>query len=184
MRTPSSDMKVLKKARDNDNTALINPAKSSAGCRKIISKFSNYDARSARGWRAIVALRQNRPSYEARMQPAASGYCAPRERRGGSECDPFRMEKGEMLYTYFFFRESHNTETICTLRRRKECASYPSAPSSRPFRLTVYSLRSYVYSNLAERIDGRGHRSCHPPTSPVCSPLSLLQKHRYVNSPT
>lgn len=46
MKTPSGNMKVLKKARDNDNTALINPAKSpGGGCREIIPKFSNYDVR-------------------------------------------------------------------------------------------------------------------------------------------
>lgn len=141
-------MKVLKKARDNDNTALINPAKSSAGCREIISKFSNYDARSAR-LAAIVALRQNRLSYEACMQPTTSDIVRS-DMKGWLECNSLRIEKKKRQSALYVFRELHNTE----LRTLKPCKVRELSSGSSSF--SSFRPSGAAHSNLAERIDGRG----------------------------
>lgn len=178
------DMKVLKKARDNDNTALINPAKSSGG-REIIPKFSNYDVRARRYPRRCRRCRgkTDRHPRETRMQATLSSDIARcRRREGWLECNPLRVGRAKCYHRFLVRRTMPN----CTSSDDAKCVERASAHTPLSQSLNLVSFTSLVsglpYSNLAERTGATGTRSPTPPhlMSPVCSPLSLLQKRRYV----
>lgn len=122
---------------------------------------------------AIVALRQNRLSVRSMHATNRIRYCALRREGVARNVIHSVWKKAKCL------GESRNTE-LRTLRRRKVRELSLGSSSFRP----SLPPSGAAYSNLAERIDALG--ALEPPhlTSPVCSPLSLLQKHRYVNSST
>lgn len=123
MKTPRAharNMKVLKKARDNDNSALINPAKSSGG-REIIPKFSNYDVRAhgRRGDTLVVTAAAKPTARNTHATRPLVRYCAP-PAAGASEAGPNAIRahrKGEMLP--YVLSASHNTEFYILGRRRQ-----------------------------------------------------------------
>lgn len=109
--SPFSDMKALKKARDNGVTLrllmqLNHPvaeggtgARSEERCRKIIPKFSNYDvrARYRRDIRAKTARRV--AAYDAYDAPFDIALRAHERVLGG--CNPLRMDKNERCSARF-----------------------------------------------------------------------------------